>query len=124
MGQALRIPRDPSSELVAANCTELTVVAASCKWLPGLAKLLSKNKPASTLHYLTGDPERTCYAWVQGKFDPPARSVFKLLHSEVGWLVLEYIMRGCKQPWWIDLQRARHCAAAYEQARGQMELGL
>ena len=124
MGIALPITREHTSEPVAANCIELTIIAESCKWFPPLAKLLSKNKPASALHYLTNDPERTCYAWVQGKFDPPARAVLKLLHSEVGWIVLEYLMRGCKQAWWVDLQRARHCAAAYEQARGQLQFDL
>ena len=122
MGEALRVSHENASEVVAATCTEFTVIAGSCKWFPPLAKILSKNKPASALHYLTQEPERTCYAWVQGKFDPPARAFLKLLHSEAGWIVLEYVMRGCTQRWWLDVARARRCAAAYEQEREQFEL--
>src|SRR5690348_7757703 len=117
---------ESASKAIAGNCIDLPkpaialiAVAESCKWFPPLAKLLSRNKPASALHYLTEAPERTCYAWVEGKSDPPARAILKLLHSDAGWTVLDYLMRGCRQPWWLDLVRARHCAAAYEQARGQ-----
>jgi hypothetical protein len=105
----------------------LEIIATSrndAKWFPGLAKRLSRDKPAAAVHHLTDAPERTCYDWCKGKVDPPARTLLKLLDSPVGWTVLEYILRGSKQPWWLDLQRARVCAAAYEQARGQLELAL
>lgn len=124
MTASLPIARERASEPVAATCIELSVVAGSCKWFPGLAKFLSANKPAATLRYLTSEPERTCYEWVRGKFDPPSRVLIKLLHTDQGWRVLEYLMRGCKQPWWRDVVRARACAAAFDQASGQLELGL
>lgn len=94
------------------------------KWFPGLAKRLSKDKAAAAIHHLTGERERTCYDWCAGAVDPPARAIVKLLHSEVGWITLEYLMRGCTQPWWMEIVRAKACAAAYEQVRGQLELGL
>lgn len=121
MSQSLSIAFDEASKSPAANCVELSVVAESCKWFPGLAKILSPKKPAATLHYLTAEPERTCYEWVRGKFDPPSRVLIRLLHTDQGWRVLEYLMAGCKQPWWIELRTARECSRAYEARRKQME---
>src|SRR6185312_10364267 len=77
------------------------------KWFPGLAKRLSKDKAPAAIHHLTGEAERTCYDWCKGTVDPPARLIIKLLHSEVGWVVLEYLMRGSNQPWWDEVRRAR-----------------
>lgn len=118
------IARVEATNVVAANCTQLSIVAESCKWFPGLAKWLSPTKPATYVHYISGEPERSCYAWVEGKNDPPARTLIRMLQSDDGWRVLEYIMRGCKQPWWREVLRARECAAAYEQRREQFELNL
>ena len=122
MGEALPIALDDASKSIAANCIALPVIAESCKWFTGLAKFLSAKKPAATIHYLTGEPERTCYEWVRGKFDPPSRVLIRSLHSDMGWDVLEYLMRGNKAPWWREVVRARSCAAAYEQKREQFEL--
>lgn len=105
----------------ADDCTDFSIVAASCKWFPGLAKKLSKDKPAAAVHHLTGEPERTCYEWVRGKFDPPSRATIKLLHTDVGWTVLEYLMRGCKKRWWLEVLRARECSLAYEARREQID---
>ena len=91
------------------------------KWFPGLAKRLSKDKAPAAIHHLTGEAERTCYDWCKGAVDPPARLVIKLLHSEVGWIVLEYLMAGCKQSWWLETVQARECARAYESKREQLQ---
>ena len=91
------------------------------KWFPGLAKRLSKDKAAAAIHHLTGERERTCYDWCAGAVDPPARAIVKLLHSEVGWIALEYLMRGCRQQWWLDIVRARACAAAFDNASEQLK---
>lgn len=77
------------------------------KWFPGLAKRLSKDKPAAAVHHLTSEAERTCYDWVRGKFDPPSRAIVKLLYTDAVWTVLEYLMRDCKQPWWLATKRAQ-----------------
>lgn len=124
MGVSLPIARDGASEVVAADCIEFPIVAGTCKWFTGLAKKLSSTKPAATVHHLTGEPERTCYEWVRGKFDPPSRALIKLLHTEVGWVVLEYLMRGCTQRWWLETVRARECSLAYEARRDQLQLNL
>lgn len=110
--------------VAAASCIEVSFVAETCKWFIGLAKKLSPTKPAAYIHFLTGEPERTCYEWSRGKFDPPSRAIIKLLRSEVGWIVLEYLMAGCKQSWWLELVRARECSRAYEAARDQLQLPL
>lgn len=124
MGEALLVARDCASNSAAASCIEFPIVAESCKWFPGLAKFLSAKKPAAAVHFLTDEPERTCYEWVRGKFDPPARVIIRLLHTDQGHRVLDYLMRGNKQPWWLELKRAQACASAYERAREQLELNL
>ena len=94
------------------------------KWFPGLAKRLSKEKAPAAIHHLTGEAERTCYDWCKGAVDPPARLVIKLLHSEVGWVVLEYLMRGSNQPWWDEVRRARNGARAFREAWQQEEMDV
>jgi len=93
-------------------------------WFSLLAMELFGDSSAKKVHHLTGEPERTCYEWVRGKFDPPSRAVLKLLHTEAGWIVLEYLMRGCTQRWWLETVRARECSLAYEQRREQLSLPL
>lgn len=124
MGTESAIACIEAKEVAAASCTKFSIVAESCKWFPGLAKWLSPTKPATYVHYISGEPERSCYAWVEGKNDPPSRALIRMLQSDDGWRVLEYIMRGCKQSWWIELVRARKCSQAYEQERAQFELDL
>lgn len=124
MSQVCAVERDEATKAVAGSCIEFSIVAESCKWFPGLAKWLSSTKPANLVHHISGEPERSCYAWVEGKYDPPARTLIKMLRSDDGWRVFEYLMRGCKQPWWIEVQRARRCAHAYETERAQYELEL
>lgn len=94
------------------------------KWFPGLAKRLSKDKAPAAIHHLTGEAERTCYDWCKGAVDPPARLVIKLLHSDVGWVVLEYLMRGSNQPWWDEVRRARNGARAFREAWQQEEMDV
>jgi hypothetical protein len=128
MGQALPVAPEGASKSVATVRGDFAVIEIlrdkSQRWFPGLAKRLSRDKPAAAVHHLTNEAERTCYDWCKGSVDPPARAIIKLLHSGAGWAVLEYLMRGCKQPWWLEVKRAVACAGAYEQARGQLDLGL
>lgn len=133
MGITVSAAREIASKAVAASCIDepkpaIQIVsgAGSCKWFIGLSKKISANKPAAAIHHLTGEPERTCYEWVRGKFDPPSRAIVKLLHSEVGWTVLEYLMRGCKQPWWLLVVEAREFVSAGDAARqeARRQLGL
>jgi hypothetical protein len=122
MQTSSRIAPNPSREVVADNRIDFPIVAESRKWFPGLAKKLSANKPAALVAHLIKEAERTVYDWCAGKFDPPARALVKLLHTEAGWTVLEYLMRGCKQKWWLETLRARECSAAYEARRDQLQL--
>jgi hypothetical protein len=128
MGEALPIAPDDASKTVATVRNDPTVIeifrekSQRPKWFPGLAKILSRDKPAAAVRHLTGEAERTCYDWCKGAVDPPSRVIIKLLHSPAGWLVLEYVMRGCNAAWWCEVLRARSCAAAYEQVRGQFEM--
>lgn len=122
MRASVSVAADQASEASAATCIELSIVAGSCKWFPGLANFLSPKKPAATVHYLTKEPERTCYEWVRGKFDPPSRVLVRLLRTDQGWRVLEYLMRGCKEPWWLEVKRARAAAKAYDAAAAEQLL--
>ena len=130
MGQTVSVARDSASEAVATVRRDFTVIESfassrkGAKWFPGLAKRLSKDKPAAAVHHLTSEAERTCYDWCKGAVDPPSRALIKLLHSDAGWIVFEYIMRGCKARWWLETLRARECSAAYENRREQFELNL
>lgn len=99
------------------------IVASSRKWLPPMADELWPIKPAVALHdHIGGDlvaKLRTCYDWCAGDAEPPAHILIKLLHSAEGWHALEFLMRDCTEPWWIELQRNRRngkrvAAAAFE----------
>jgi|GEM_PF-3330670 len=132
MRTSVSVVANEASEVVASSCNNgvgkadtivpLSSVAGSCKWFPGLAKFLSPIKPAATIHFLTKEPERTCYEWVRGKFDPPSRILIRLLHTDQGWRVLEYLMRGCKEKWWLEVQCARIASRAYDAAVEQLSL--
>lgn len=124
MRQTVPAVRETASEVVAANCIEFSIVAESCKWFPGLAKRLWPDKTAAAVHHLTKETERSCYAWVEGKNDPPARALLRLLDTDQGWRILEYLLRGCKQRWWLETVRARECSLAYETRREQLSLPL
>jgi len=132
MGISVSAAREIASEAVATRRAELSIVELfatsrkDAKWFPGLAKLVSRDKPAAAISHLTNERERTCYDWCGGAVDPPARVVIKLLHTSLGWLVLEYLMRGCKQPWWLLVVEAREFVAAGDAARreARKQLGL
>lgn len=116
-----------ASKVPAGNCNDgqetairLVTTAGPCKWFSGLAKFLSPNKPAAAIHYLTDEPERTCYEWVRGKFDPPSRVVIKLLHTDQGWRVLDYLMRGSREPWWQEVVEAREGMLASDARRAEV----
>jgi len=135
MGEALRVLHENASEVVAENRKEICAVqfvAEIRKWFPGLGKLLARDerKAAPILHYLIGGDAiakvRTCYDWCAGRFDPPAIVIIKLLRSSIGWTVLEYLMRGCKEPWWLEMLEHRRKAEildrAIQDAQGSLPL--
>lgn len=124
MGTSMSVARESAREVGAASCVEISIVAESCKWFPGLAKKLWPGKPAAAVHHLTKEPERSCYAWIEGKNDPPARALLRLLDTDQGWRVLEYLMRDSKQPWWLETVRARKRSAKIDEADQQEEMGF
>lgn len=123
MTAALQIAPQVASKVVAELRNEAPVIeivrdkSQKPKWFPGLAKRISKDKPAAAIHHLTDEAERTCYDWCKGAVDPPSRAVIKLLHTDIGWSVLEYLMRGCRQPWWIQVVEAREGMLASDARR-------
>jgi hypothetical protein len=128
MGSSLPVASANAREVVATGRDENTVleiIATSrngSKWFPGLAKKLSKDKPAAAVHHLTGERERTCYDWCAGATDPPARTLIKLLHSPAGRVVLAHVMRGCKEDWWLAAERDHKLAAAAQSFIEQLDL--
>lgn len=115
---------DDASEVVAGIGRELFIVANSGKWFPGLAKWLSATKPATLIHYLSGEPERSCYGWVEGRSDPPSRALVTMLRSDEGWRILEYLMRGSEQPWWLETKKARQFTAQTRAVWEQCEMDV
>lgn len=130
MGQSLPAVRERASNVVAEFRDErpnLKTVAATRKWFPSLSKDLWPGKTAASVHVIVREPERSCYDWVAGKCDPPARVFIRMLHSDQGWRVLEYLMDGCKQRWWLDLvedrRKARILDRTVEAVQGTFNFG-
>jgi hypothetical protein len=98
----------------------IDVVATSRKWFEPLCKSLWPAKTASSLHYLTGAPERTCYDWKTGKVDPPARAIISILQSDQGWRFLALLMRGSSKHWWTETVKARDLS--HSDDKDQLEL--
>jgi len=125
-----RIPTDPQCAIFPAAqlCNEIearnsTARLCSDDWFAALARKLWPKKPAASVQYLTGSKERACHYWIAGR-EPPGSVVVKLLHSNDGERVLDQIMRGCKEPWWLSLKRARIASRAYDSACEQLSLNL
>jgi hypothetical protein len=126
-----RIPADPQAAIFPAAqlCAEKTITAQLCSepekegWFKDFAQSLWPKKTAAALQFLTGAKERVCHYWSAGR-EPPASVMVRLLRGTDGERVLNQIMRGCKEPWWLSLQRARLASKAYDAACEQLSLGL
>lgn len=99
------------------------------KKLPGysfgrLARHLWPQKTPASIEFYTQAPERTARHIAADKSDPGSALLVRVIDSDQGWRVLQWIMRDSRQPWWRELQRAQRCAKAYEQEREQFELNL
>jgi len=50
--------------------------------------------------------DRTCRAWTAGDSPPPINIGAMLLRDDdVGRRVLDYVMRDCTAPWWVEFNR-------------------
>lgn len=50
--------------------------------------------------------DRTCRAWAAGDSPPPVNILLMLQRDhEIGSSVLDYVMRDCDAPWWLELNR-------------------
>ena len=99
------------------------------KKLPGysfgrLARALWPTKTPSAIELYTAVPERSARQYASDDSEPKASILVRILDSDQGWRALEWIMRDSKQAWWVEIRRAKRCAAAYEAERLQFELPL
>lgn len=127
-----RIPIDPQAAIFPAArvCNEESAAAQLCSdaekegWFKDFARSLWPKKPAASLQYLTGAKERVCHYWCAGR-EPPGSVIVMLLRCSDGERVLNQIMRGCKDPWWLAHRRAVAASKAYDQAaEEQLALNL
>ena len=76
------------------------------KKLPGygfgkLARHLWPKKTPASISYYTGMPDRTARHVTSTDADPGSIFLAKLIDSDQGWRVLQWIMRNSVQPWWL-----------------------
>jgi hypothetical protein len=125
-----RIPADPQTAIFPAArlCDEKTITAQLCSdpgkegWFKDFARALWPKKTAASLQFLTGCKERASHYWAAGR-EPPASIIVSLLRGSDGERVLDQLMRGCKEPWWLTHRRAVAASKAYD-AAAQEQLAL
>lgn len=88
-------------------------------WFGNAARtLLGANDTGLLLHYLTGYPQSSCYAYVarnaEKRRPAPDHLVRKLIHSEQGEPWFNAYMDGCTAQWWLDMQDAVKIKRAIE----------
>lgn len=132
MGQSVSVARE-SARNPAANfgreILKIEAVENVGKKLPGysfgkLSRALWPQKTPASIEFYTGTPERTARHIAADKSDPGSALLVRILDSDQGWRALVWIMRDSRQPWWLELVRARECSLAYEQRREQLSLPL
>lgn len=113
--------------------TGLPIAARSCQseespWFQKLCDDLWPDKPSAALFYLMDSkvPERTCRAYAAGDREPPAGFLRTLIRGSQGERVLDWITRGCKQPWDKErrIARIRSAGIVETEQRVQHELAL
>lgn len=101
--------------------TPITLASESIddEWFYAAAQSLLGKDAGLHLHYITGYPQSSCYAYVARDVDsrrrPPGHFLRTLFWSDQGAPFFEAFMHGCKAQWWLDLQRARRIAEAVKQ---------
>jgi len=79
-------------------------------WFYDASRVLLGNDAGLQLHYLTGYPQSSCYAYVAKnaakRRPPPEHLLRKLFHSDAGEPWHNAFMHGCKAQWWLDVQDA------------------
>jgi hypothetical protein len=59
--------------------------------------------------------DRTCRAWAAGDSPPQVNTLVLLQRDhQCGERVLQYVMRDCDAPWWLELQAARALCAQFQ----------
>ena len=126
-----RIPADPQTAIFPADqlasqkvFSDRLAKEPENKWFSKLCDRLWKEKPAAALDHLTSAELHQCYRYAAGRQQPPAIVLYELLRGGDGERVLDQLMRGCKEPWWLAMRRARAASKAYDNAAEQLDLDL
>lgn len=81
---------------------------------PAALALLGNKDTGQLLHYESGYPLSSCYAYTTDNAAKrraiPDHLVRRLIHSERGEPWFNAYMHGCKAKWWIKRERERHLA--------------
>lgn len=113
-----------NAEIAATNITlengsgplaTLTSESDPDAWFFDAAQVLLGKDAGLHLHYLTGYPQSTCYAYVakdpRKRRPPPEHLLRVLCHSDQGEPWHDAFMHECKARWWIARQSERKLAA-------------
>lgn len=114
----------PDAEIGATNCAPTSGSEQSntpaCgsdadDWLFDVAQVLLGKDAGLHLHYITGYPQSTCYAYVakakEKRRHPSDHFLRVLFHSEQGEPFFNAFMEGCEARWWLAHKRERKLAA-------------
>lgn len=97
-------------------------VSEGANWFRRLARSLWRKKPGAALAYLLGQPEdRNHHRWAAGDVEPKASVLRSLLRSKDGERVLEFVMHGCREPWWTERESIKRDAEIF---RGAIQLRM
>jgi hypothetical protein len=86
------------------------------EWFAKAAWVVLGKDAGLHLHYLTGYPESTCYAYVTKdptkRRSPREHFLRKLIRSDQGEPFFNAFMEGCEALWWSEWRRQRAVGAA------------
>lgn len=93
-------------------------------WFSNTSSALLGPGAGTTLHYITGFDERSCYRYANGSVRPPGYFIRALLRSEQGATWLNGIMDGCEARWWREHNSIAAKAALLDHLRAEIERRL
>lgn len=106
----------PTPEVGSETSLTLTSESDSDDWFYEAAQTLLGKDAGLHLHYITGYPQSTCYAYVannpEKRRKPPGPFLRTLFHKPQGRPFLFAFMHGCD--WWTDVQCAVRIKSAID----------
>lgn len=102
------------------NATD-TNVSEDTDWFTEMLQSLLGSGAGTTLHYISGFDERSCWRYASGSVKvKPADLLRAILRSDQGGPFLGYIMEGSTAPWWRDHLEAAGKAALLDRIKSDL----